>query len=105
MSGEIPATIVFENEDILAFQDIQPTAPMHVLIVPKQHFSTINDVGEENALLLGQMIVTAKELAKAKGIDESGYRLVFNVNRGGGQAVYHIHLHLIGGRQMTWPPG
>jgi len=104
-TGEIPATVLFEDEEMLAFRDIKPQAPTHVLIIPKKHIATVNAVEEEDALLLGRMILRAKALAKAEGIDESGYRLVFNINAGGGQEVYHIHLHLLGKRQMTWPPG
>jgi histidine triad (HIT) family protein len=100
---EIPATIVAETDEILAFRDIRPRAPTHLLIIPKQHIATLNDANDE--LLLGKMVMAAKKLAQAEQIDEDGYRLVFNVNRGGGQEVYHIHLHLLGGRQMTWPPG
>lgn len=103
--GEIPATVVFEDDDIMAFRDIKPQAPTHLLIIPKQHIATINDTGEQEEQLLGKMILQAKKLAQNEKLSETGYRLVFNVNSGGGQEVYHIHLHLLGGRQMTWPPG
>ena len=89
----------------MAFRDIKPQAPTHVLVIPKRHIATINDTKEEDALLLGKILLCAKNLAKAEGISEIGYRLAFNINSGGGQEVYHIHLHLLGGRQMTWPPG
>lgn len=102
---EIPANIVYETPDILAFKDIAPQAPVHVLIIPKKHITTINDLQEGDHALVGQMIFTAKELAKEMEIHEQGYRLVYNVNQQGGQAVYHIHLHLLGGRQLHWPPG
>jgi len=104
-ANEIPATVVFEDNELMAFRDINPQAPAHILIIPKHHIATINDSEEQDAQLLGSMILRAKKLAQSEGINESGYRLVFNINSGGGQEVYHIHLHLIGGRQMTWPPG
>lgn len=103
--GAIPANIVFEDNDLLAFRDIHPQAPTHLLIISKQHIETINDATEEDQALLGKMILRAKKLAQAEGFSSSGYRLVFNINPDGGQTVYHIHLHLLGGRQMTWPPG
>lgn len=103
--GTIPATVVFEDDDIMAFRDIKPQAPTHILIIPKRHIATINDVSDQDEQLMGQMLLRAKKLAHAEGFSEEGYRLVFNVNSGGGQEVYHIHLHLLGGRQMTWPPG
>ncbi|MEM1244494.1 MAG: HIT domain-containing protein, partial [Pseudomonadota bacterium] len=88
-----------------AFNDINPQAPIHQLIIPKQHISTINDLDSSQHELIGKMIVTAKQLAQQAKLTENGYRLVFNCNRDGGQEVYHIHLHLLGGRQMIWPPG
>lgn len=103
--GEIPATVVFEDNDIMAFRDIKAQAPTHLLVIPKQHIATINDTSDHDEQLLGKMILQAKKLAKSEGISDTGYRLVFNINSGGGQEVYHIHLHLLGGRQMTWPPG
>lgn len=103
--GAIPATVVFEDDELMAFRDLHPQAPTHVLIIPKQHIATINDATNENQALLGKMILRAKQLAQAEGFSDSGYRLVFNVNPHGGQTVYHIHLHLLGGRCMTWPPG
>ncbi len=102
---EIPSTIVFENERIFAFRDINPQAPTHILIIPKEHISTLIDVSENHQKLIGEMIYTATTLAKDEGIDQNGYRTVFNCNPDGGQEVYHIHLHLLGGRKMTWPPG
>ncbi|MFJ1268402.1 histidine triad nucleotide-binding protein [Legionella lytica] len=103
--GAIPATVVYEDEELMAFRDLHPQAPTHVLIIPKQHIATINDATDENQALLGKMILRAKQLAQAEGFSDSGYRLVFNVNPHGGQTVFHIHLHLLGGRSMTWPPG
>ncbi|MBL7481831.1 histidine triad nucleotide-binding protein [Legionella bononiensis] len=103
--GDIPATVVFEDNEIMAFRDIRPQAPTHILVIPKRHIATINDTSDQDEQLLGRMILTAKKLAESEGLSEIGYRLVFNINSGGGQEVYHIHLHLLGGRQMTWPPG
>lgn len=101
----IPAPLLFENDEIIAFRDINPQAPSHLLVIPKEHIANINQAEEQHTALLGRMLLTAKELAKAEGISDDGYRLVFNINSGGGQTVYHIHLHVLGGRQMTWPPG
>lgn len=103
--GAIPASIVYEDHDIMAFRDINPQAPNHLLVIPKQHIATINDSNDADQALLGKMILGAKKIAQAEGISDTGYRLVFNINPNGGQTVYHIHLHLLGGRQMTWPPG
>jgi histidine triad (HIT) family protein len=105
INREIPADIVYETEDILAFRDINPQAPVHFLIIPKEHIRTINDVQESQAELIGRLFLAAAELAMREGIADDGYRVVMNCNRAGGQAVYHIHLHLLGGRQMDWPPG
>lgn len=102
---QIPANIVFENDRILAFRDLFPQAPTHILIIPKQHFSTLNDVPDQDSALLGEIMNTAKQLAKDLGLAESGYRVVMNCNADGGQSVYHIHLHLLGGRSLSWPPG
>ncbi|ASQ44875.1 histidine triad nucleotide-binding protein [Legionella clemsonensis] len=104
-SGEIKADIVFETQEILVIRDIKPQAPTHLLLIPKKHIATINDADSTDEQLLGRMILTAKNMAKVEQLSEDGYRLIFNVNSGGGQEVYHIHLHLLGGRQMTWPPG
>lgn len=104
-NNEVPAHIVYESTDILAFKDISPQAPVHVLIIPKTHISTINDLTHHDQALVGQMILVAQQLAKEMAIDNDGYRLVYNVNQQGGQAVYHIHLHVLGGRQLHWPPG
>ena len=101
----IPCTPVFENEHIVAFNDLNPQAPVHVLIIPKRHIATVNQANAEDALLLGQLILAAQQIARQLGIADDGYRLIFNVNPHGGQTVYHIHLHLLGGRHMTWPPG
>jgi histidine triad (HIT) family protein len=103
VAGDIKPNIVFEDDNILAFRDINPQAPVHILIIPKAHVATLDDL--DNTLLAGQLVQTAVQLAKAEGLSEEGYRTVFNCNQKGGQEVYHLHLHLLGGRQMTWPPG
>ncbi|ROL57882.1 histidine triad nucleotide-binding protein [Bacteroidetes/Chlorobi group bacterium Naka2016] len=102
---EIPADIVYEDEEVLAFKDIAPQAPIHILIIPKKEIPTANDIQEEDAPLIGKLFIVAKKLAKEFGVDESGYRLVINCNKDAGQAVYHLHLHLLGGRKFTLPPG
>lgn len=103
---EIPADIVYENDNILAFRDINPQAPVHILIIPKQEIETIREInGSEHASLLGEMYDAANNIAREEGIFEDGFRLVFNCGDNGGQEVYHIHMHLLGGRKMKWPPG
>jgi histidine triad (HIT) family protein len=102
---EIPADIVFEDDEVLAFRDISPKAPVHVLFIPKRSIATMNDLGEGDAALVGKLMLAAANFAKKEGFAEDGYRVVMNCNRDGGQSVYHIHLHLLAGRQMTWPPG
>ena len=105
INREIPADIVYETDDVLAFRDISPQAPTHILIIPKERIRTMNDLDPSHSELTGKLMLVAKELAEQEGIAEDGYRVVMNCNRAGGQAVYHIHLHLLGGRQMGWPPG
>jgi histidine triad (HIT) family protein len=105
VSGEITPEIVFQNQNIIAFRDINPQAPVHILIIPRKHIPTINDITEEDKEIVGELFLVAKEIALAENINDSGYRLVFNCNHDAGQAVYHIHLHLLGGRKMKWPPG
>jgi len=105
VAGDIPADKVFENENVYAFRDIDPKAPTHILIIPKEHIATTNDLAEAHKTLMGEIMLVAKEIAEQEGVAELGYRTVFNCNSDGGQAVYHIHLHLLGGRQMNWPPG
>lgn len=104
-TGTIPAKVAMETDELLAFHDVHPQAPTHVLVIPKRHIATINDCQTPDEGLLGRMILAAKQIAIELNISEPGYRLNFNVNSGGGQEIYHIHLHLLGGRQMTWPPG
>ena len=98
--GAIPTDFEFEDDSVVAFRDINPQSPIHVLIVPKRHIATLNELGEADAGLVGHMILTAQALAEKEGIAEPGYRLVFNCNPDGAQSVYHIHLHLMGGRQL-----
>ncbi len=105
VAGEIQPDVVYETDRVLAFRDIDPKAPTHILIIPKKHISTINDIVAEDAALMGELHLAAKEIASQEGLAEPGYRVVMNCNEQGGQAVYHIHLHLLGGRQMGWPPG
>lgn len=105
VAGEIPAAKVYEDEQVIAFNDINPQAPMHVLIVPRQHIATINDLSSEHDHLVGGMVRAAATIAKDRGFDGPGYRTVFNCNAQAGQSVFHIHLHVLGGRAMAWPPG
>jgi histidine triad (HIT) family protein len=104
-SGELPADIVREGEDWVAFRDINPQAPTHILIISREHIATLNDVTADGAELIGRLFLAAKEIAKDEGVGEEGYRTVFNCNAGAGQSVFHIHVHLLGGRAMGWPPG
>ena len=102
---EIPASIVYENEHVLAFRDINPQAPVHVLIVPKRRIRTINEIEPGDEELIGKLFSAAREIAAMEGLAEEGYRVVMNCNEAAGQTVWHIHLHLLGGRAMAWPPG
>jgi histidine triad (HIT) family protein len=105
INHEIPASIVYEDERILAFNDINPQAPTHVLVVPKAHIATLNDVSAQDDQIVGELVRRAAAIAKTRGISAGGFRTVFNTNREAGQTVFHIHLHLLGGRAMEWPPG
>jgi len=105
ISREIPADIVYENDDVLAFRDVNPQAPLHVLIIPKVHIRTINEMQPQNAELFGKLFLAAQEIAAQQGVAEDGYRVVMNCNSAAGQTVFHVHLHLLGGRQFNWPPG
>jgi len=105
VNREIPASIVYEDERILAFNDINPQAPTHVLVVPKAHIATLNDVSAQDDQIVGELVRRAAAIAKTRGISAGGFRTVFNTNREAGQTVFHIHLHLLGGRAMEWPPG
>jgi histidine triad (HIT) family protein len=105
VAGEIEADLVGEGDDWIAFRDIQPQAPVHVLVLPREHVATTNDLGAEHEGVVGRLVLAAAEIAAREGVAESGYRLVLNCNRGAGQSVFHVHLHLLGGRPMGWPPG
>ncbi len=105
INGEIIAKKVYENEHIIAFNDIDPKAPIHILVIPKKHIRSINELNSSDINLAGEIILAAKKIAKDQGVDSKGFRVVFNTNDDGGQTVYHIHMHIMGGRQMQWPPG
>ncbi|MBS0357705.1 MAG: histidine triad nucleotide-binding protein [Proteobacteria bacterium] len=105
IEGKIPSDLLYQDDQIVIFSDINPQAPIHKLIVPRKHIATMNDATAEDAALIGHMVLSAQKLAKQLSIAEEGYRLVWNTNKGAGQAVFHIHLHLLGGRVLHWPPG
>ena len=105
LDGEIPAEIVHESDTTIAFRDINPQAPTHVLVIPRRHISTINDLDDKDTGLVGEMYLAAKAIAAEEGIADLGYRAVMNCNEGAGQSVFHIHLHVLGGRPLGWPPG
>ena len=105
LAGDIPADIVYESESAIAFRDINPQAPTHVLVIPRQHIATINDLDDADRSVVGDLYLAAQQIAAEEGIAESGYRAVMNCNEGAGQSVFHIHLHVLGGRALTWPPG
>jgi histidine triad (HIT) family protein len=105
VAGTIKPDKVHEDDEILAFRDIHPQAPVHVLVVPKQHIATLNDLTPAQAALVGRLFLVAQQVARQSGIAESGYRTVMNCNRDAGQSVWHVHLHVLGGRVMEWPPG
>lgn len=102
---EIPSSIVYEDEHVVAFQDINPQAPMHVLLIPRRHIASLNDLTPDHDQLIGELVRRAAALAAERGYAGRGFRTVFNTNREAGQSVYHIHLHLLAGRPLTWPPG
>ena len=102
---DIDANVIFESDDVIAFRDINPQAPTHVLIIPKRHISTINDLVDSDTDIVGRLYLAAKEIAAQEGIADAGYRAVMNCNAAAGQTVFHIHLHLLGGRNLSWPPG
>lgn len=105
VKGEIPAQKIYEDTEVIAFKDIQPKAPIHIQIIPRKHIPTLLELTENDKDIIGKLILVANSLARKENIAESGYRLVFNCNRDAGQAVFHIHLHLLGGRHLGWPPG
>ena len=104
-AGEIPADLVYEDDTVVAFRDLNPQAPTHVLVIPRAHIATLNELKPEQEGIVGRMFSAAKEIAAQEGFAEAGYRTVINCNEAGGQTVFHIHLHLLGGRMMNWPPG
>ncbi len=104
-AGEIPATKVLETDDVVVFRDLNPQAPTHLLAIPRKHIATINDLTEDDAELVGKLYLAARQVAADEGIADSGYRTVMNCGEGAGQTVFHIHLHILGGRPLTWPPG
>ena len=104
-AGQIPATMLYDDGEVLAFRDINPEAPVHLLIVPRRHISTLNDLNEADAALIGRLYLAGKQVAAELGVAERGYRTVINCNRDAGQIVFHIHMHLLAGREMGWPPG
>jgi histidine triad (HIT) family protein len=104
-AGEIPGERLYEDEHVLAFRDLNPQAPVHVLIIPRKHIATLNDLHDEDAELAGRLFLAAQAVAEQAGIAEAGYRTVVNCNAEAGQSVYHIHLHVLGGRRLNWPPG
>ena len=105
VSGEIPCDKIYENDKLIAFRDIDPKAPTHILVIPKKHISSINELEISDQNLAGEILLAAKEIARIENIESSGYRTIFNTNNDGGQTVYHIHMHVMGGRQLHWPPG
>jgi histidine triad (HIT) family protein len=105
VAREIDAAVVFENEEVLAFRDVAPQAPVHVLVVPKRHIATVDDLRDDDAGVVSSLIMAAPRIARDQGVDRSGYRLVLNCREGAGQSVFHLHMHLLGGRRMDWPPG
>lgn len=105
LNGDIPADIVYESDSAIAFRDINPQAPTHVLVIPRKHVATINDLDEEDQEIVGSLYLAAKDIARAEGLSDEGYRVVMNCNEGAGQSVFHIHLHVLGGRALSWPPG
>jgi histidine triad (HIT) family protein len=104
-SHEKPARILYEDEQCVALQDVRPHSPVHLLVIPRKHLTSLNDVTAEDEPLLGHLLTVAARVAREKGIDGSGFRTVINTNAEGGQTVFHLHLHVMGGRRMTWPPG
>lgn len=105
IAGEIPSNKVYSDEDVYAFHDINPAAPTHILVIPTRHLSSVTDASEADQALLGKLLLVANQIARDEGLDAEGFRYVINTGSKGGQTVFHIHLHVLGGRQMSWPPG
>ena len=104
-NGDIPTELIYEDDDVVAFDDIGPQAPHHFLCIPRRHIATTNDLEDADAKIIGKLALAASKIAKQRGLAEDGYRMVMNCNQHGGQTVFHIHMHVLAGRQMTWPPG
>ena len=105
MDGEIPANVVYEDKQCLAFHDVAPQAPVHILIIPKKEIASINDLSAEDEQLVGHLFLVIQQIAREQGLAENGYRVICNCGEGGGQTVFHLHYHLMGGRNLKWPPG
>ena len=105
VSRQVPSDIVFETDEVLAFKDVRPVAPVHALVIPKKHLTSIHDATPDDAALIGRLMLAAREVAEKLGLGASGYRLVVNTGPDGGQSVFHVHVHVLGGRPMAWPPG
>lgn len=105
VEGSIPAKVVYQDEETVAFDDITPQAPVHTLVIPKRHVAAVQDLGEGDQALLGRLLLTCRKVATDKGLAESGYRIVANTGPDGGQSVFHLHFHVLGGRHLAWPPG
>ena len=105
LNGDIPADLVYESDSAIAFRDINPHAPTHVLVIPRKHIPTINDLNDADRDVVGSLYMAARDIARQEGIADDGYRTVMNCNEGAGQTVFHIHLHVLGGRSLSWPPG
>lgn len=105
LAGDIPADIIYESDTAIGFRDINPKAPTHVVIIPRKHIATINNIGPDDQLVVGSLFTAAREIAEMEGHADAGYRVVMNCNEAAGQTVFHIHLHLLGGRSFGWPPG
>lgn len=105
LAGDIPADVIYESDTALGFRDINPKAPTHVLVIPRTHIATINDIDTEHEALVGSLFTAARDIAREEGLADGGYRVVMNCNEAAGQTVFHIHLHLLGGRDLHWPPG
>ncbi|MCY4263240.1 MAG: histidine triad nucleotide-binding protein [Gammaproteobacteria bacterium] len=105
VAGEIPSQKLFQDDDITAFRDINPAAPKHILVIPNRHIASINEASEQDQSLLGKLLLVANQIAEQEGLAEEGFRYVINTGSNGGQTVFHLHLHILGGRQLGWPPG
>lgn len=105
VSGGVPANVIYEDDDVVAFRDLNPQAPTHVLVIPRRHIASIDDMSDGDEEMIGRVFAAAKAVAREEGIDRTGYRLVTNIGDEAGQTVGHLHVHVLGGRRMTWPPG